>query len=118
MYLLAIPYQGENDILKKARFKAACDVIQCHGEGVFCPMIYEHTLKEVNGEEPKTGSLYSSFMRTANGLFVYQLPGWQADPVVNDLINFFSLTKQTVTYLEPLPQHMTGAYAEVWNRFL
>lgn len=117
MYLLAIPYQKDNNIVRKARFKIACDMVQYHKNKVFCPIIYEHTLYEMNGESD-ISSLYNNFMRMAEGLFVYKIPGWNTDPMIIRLINFFSLTNQTVTYIEPLPEHMTGAYAEVWNKFL
>lgn len=116
MFLLAIPYRSKNNLLKKARFKVACDMVRYHGENIFCPLVYAHTIYEMNGES-NIDSLYKTFMRIAEGLFVYKLPGWETDPDIIRLINFFSLTNQTITYIDPLPEHMTGGYAEVWNNF-
>ena len=117
MYLLTIPYQGGNDLVKRARFKVACDMVHQYDGDIFCPVIYEHTLKEVNGEAD-IKKLYKTFMKIAEGLMVYKLPGWETDLNIQEMINFFSLTNQPVIYLEPLQEHMCGSYLEVWNKFL
>lgn len=117
MYLLAVPYQEDNEILKKARFKAACDIIAYNGKDVFCPIIYQHTLKEMNGV-CDLSFFHKVFMKIADGLFVYRLPGWESDKVVMEMIQFFTLTNQTVNYIDPLPEHLSGAFAEAWNKFI
>lgn len=114
MYFLIAPYKNDNQLVQKARFKAVCEVLARYNNlEIVCPIIYAHTIKETIGEDclKKITLPLEVF---CEALMVYKLPGWEIDKDVQEAIAFYSLTGRPITYTEPLPEHLSGPYYEVW----
>lgn len=112
MYLLAVPYAHISKTVRQARFKAACDLIKIN-QALICPVIYKHTLNEINGDY-ENPFLDLSFIRATDGLYVYQLPGWETDKDIQKMVDYYSLIKLPITYNHPMEQHMSGAFLDLW----
>lgn len=114
MYLLAVPYDHISKTVRQARFKAACDLVRTSNHFI-CPLIYHHAIREMNGgyENPY---LDLAFIRATDGLYVYQLPGWEVDKDIQKLVDYYSLIKLPITYNQPIDQHMNGAFLDLWNQ--
>lgn len=114
MFLLIAPYTHQANMVRKARGKALLEVASGLGGDYFCPMLYGHLINET-GSVFNLKDLVFKFLRTAEGVVLYKLPGYENDQLVKETLQAANALSLPVQMMEPYPVHIQGNFADVWQ---
>lgn len=118
------PYNHKDRLVRTARFKAVSDLMKnmlLQGTPVFSEAVYIHAILEANPDLSYESfnwlKILKPFRKMATKVVFYQLPGWQQDSTFTGAYNQFISWGEDITIQGAYPEHLTGAYREVWEKF-
>lgn len=114
MFLLIAPYMHQANMVRKARGKALLEASSGVGVNIFCPMLYAHLIYET-GKAYDLKGLVFKFLRIAEGVILYKLPGYENDQLVKETLQAANTLSIPVQMMEPYPEHLQGNYADMWQ---
>jgi len=103
-WYLASPYSKYSDL--DAAFNAACRVAaRLMGDGwpIYSPIVHMHPIARYLDHDPRDSSFWvtlcAPMMRSAKGLIVAQLPGWEESDGIDAEIAYFRGANKEILYV-------------------